>query len=262
MTAVKSIQELLDESPATDNTTTLGRLWGVMGELRAKLLARFELHPNPDTEDLRAYGTADGRFRGEMFTFRGPVIDYLVSSWIGNPALGFTNLHLNIWLKPHLRVPHLGIVFGTIPDLFFYADYVPRTDLWVDLDYLDRYYEPLNPGYLELRGDARLKPFVSLSTYIRQAQSPAALAYTAPVNDDTISLVTAAAHERLDRWLDWMEQPEVTPEADRAAMAQRDLAIRRATGQRDPANAIGVRAFGAEYAGRLLAGLWGVRLDG
>lgn len=262
MTAVKSIQEHLDESPATDNTSTLGRLWGVMGELRAKLLARFELQPNPDTDELRAYASADGRLRGEMLTFRGPEIDYLVNSWIGNPALGFTNLHLNVWLKPHLRVPHLGIVFGTIPDLFFYADYVPRADMWADLEHLDRYFEPLNPRYLQLRGDARLKPFVSQSTYIRQAQSPSALAYTAAVNDDTLALVSAAAHEMLDRWLGWMEQPEVTPEADRAALAERDLAIRRANGQRDPANAIGVRAFGADYARRLLEGLWGVRLDG
>lgn len=259
-TGIKSIQGMLEAQPATDASEALGRLWATMGELRAKLLDRFDLADNPSSEPFRAYGTPDGLCRGEMHTFSGSTIDYLANAWIANPRAGFSNLHLNIWLRPQLRVPNLGIVFGTVPDLFFFADYVPRVDLWTDLDYLDRYYEPANRRFLELHADERLRPFISQSVYIRQAQSPAALCFTAPLRNDTLELVSSLAHEMLDRWLGWMDDPEPTAEHEQAALEQRDLAIRRATALRDPANSIGERMFGQAYATQLLEALWGISL--
>lgn len=32
-------------------------------------------------------------------------------------------------------------------------DYIPRTDLFTDLEYLDRYYETVNQTYLTLQAD-------------------------------------------------------------------------------------------------------------
>jgi hypothetical protein len=260
-TGVKSIQGMLAAQPTADASAPLDRLWATMGELRERLLNRFELSPSASAAPFRAYGTPDGSCRGEMLAFSGAPIDYLVSAWIGNPAAGFSNLHLNIWLGPELRVPHLGIVFGTVPDLFFFADYVPRADLWTDLEHLDRYYEPANQRFLELRADAELRPFISQSAYIRQAQSPCAIAFTAPLRDDTLALAHDLAHEVLDRWLAWMDSPELTPAGEHEALAQRDRTIRRAVALRDPANSIGERMFGQAYARQLLEALWGVGLE-
>jgi hypothetical protein len=260
-TGVTSIQGMLAAQPAADASGPLGRLWATMGELRGKLLDRFALAPSPAAAPFRAYATPDGSCRGELLAFGGAPIDYMVSAWIGNPAAGFSNLHLNVWLGPELRVPHLGIVFGTVPDLFFFADYVPRADLWTDLRHLDRYYEPANRRFLELRADAGLRPFISQSAYIRQAQSPCAVAFTAPLADETLALARDLAHEMLDRWLAWMVDPEPTPAGERAALAHRDRAIRRAVALRDPANSIGERMFGPAYARQLLEALWGVGLE-
>lgn len=260
-TGVKSIQGMLDAQPVADAGQALERLWAIMGELREKLLGRFALAPHAAAAPFRAYNTPDGACRGEMLTFSGEAIDYLANAWIGNPSAGFSNLHLNVWLRPQLRVPHLGIVFGTVPELFFFADYVPRSDLWTDLAYLDRYYEPANRRFLEIQADARLRPFISQSSYIRQAQSPCALCFTTPLNDDSLALVRDLAHELLDRWLTWMDSPEPVPAHEQAALARRDYAIRRATALRDPANSIGERMFGKEYAHQLLEALWGVALE-
>ncbi|NTU78847.1 MAG: red chlorophyll catabolite reductase [Chloroflexales bacterium] len=252
---------MLAAQPTADASEARDRLWAITGELRGKLLGRFELTPGAAAAPFRVYSTPDRSCRGEMLVFSGAAIDYMASAWIGNPSAGFSNLHLNIWLRPHLRVPNLSIVFGTVPDLFFFADYVPRADLWTDLEYLDRYYEPVNRRALELRADDRLRPFISQSVYIRQAQSPCALCFTAPLRDDTLALAGDLAHEMLDRWLTWMDSPEPTPEHERSALARRDLAIRRATALRDPANSIGERMFGKAYARKLLEALWGVSLE-
>ena len=65
-------------------------------------------------------------------------------SWLREPQMGFSNIHLTTWLGSQIRVPHLAFAFATVLHLFFYMDYIPRTDLFADLEYLDRYYEPVN----------------------------------------------------------------------------------------------------------------------
>lgn len=257
---VKSIEELLAEQPVIDNNSLLGRLWGIMGELKRRLGERFDLHPVEEVAEFKRYGSPEGP-RGELFAFRGPDLDYVAYSWIGNPALGFTNMHLNIWLHPRYRVPDLGIVFGTVPQLFFYMDYVPRADLWLDHDYMDRYFSPLNPRFLELHNDPRLKPFISQEVWIRQAASPCAYSFTAETSDETVELARRLAHEMMDRWLGWLETPEMVSGPEEEALNARRLeTIRKTHGYRDPANPIGEKFFGKEMAQRLLEALWGVRL--
>ena len=53
-------------------------------------------------------------------------------------------MHLTIWLDQQIRVPHLAYAFATVPHLFFYMDYIPRTDLFTDLEYLDRYFRVMS----------------------------------------------------------------------------------------------------------------------
>lgn len=254
---IQSVMEMVDQRPGIDNTPVFARLWNILGELRHKLDARFELHPDSSTKHLQAYSAPDGNAKGSLNTFSGPEIDWLVHSWIGNPKSSFSNMHLTIWLGSQIRVPHLAFAFGTVPDIFFYMDYIPRTDLFTDLEYLDRYYEPVNQTYLTLRTNPRLLPFISKNLYIRQAQSPTSLCYTCKGEEDMLEVIRTVAHDMLDRWLGWVDEAEPVSEDERAALAARDLLVRRTIAERDPANEMGVRMFGAEFTNTLVRALWG-----
>lgn len=240
-----------------DNIATFEQLWEISNELRRKLETRFQLQPDPSTKDLQSYASFNRESQGSLNTFVSSEIDWLVHSWLRNSTSGFSNIHLTIWLRSHIRIPHLAYAFGTFPQLFFYMDYVPRTDLLTDLEYLDRYYEPANQTFLTLQADPRFTPFISKTLYMRQSQSHTSLCYTCPITDETIALVRTVAHEMLDRWLTWVEEAEPVPEDRRAALAERDLLVRRAIVERDPANQMAVQFFGKELTEKLVRSLWG-----
>jgi hypothetical protein len=255
---IKSVVEMLAERPEMDNLPVFNRLWDITLALRQKIDARFELKPDASVADLQPFhGLPSTGARGSQMTYSGPEMDWFVHSWIGNPQYGFCNMHITLWLGPQVRVPHFGLALATVPDLFFYMDYVPRVDLMTDLDYLDRYYEPVNEHYLETRKRPELAYFTSKSLYVRQALSEAAHCYTAKINDDALQFADDLAHSMLDRWLKWVDEAEPTPPGERAALAARDLVIRRNIAERDPANVVGERLFGKVLADRLVRNLWG-----
>ncbi|MHC5830155.1 MAG: red chlorophyll catabolite reductase, partial [Nostoc sp.] len=68
-----------------DNKAVFEQLWEITKELHQKLEARFQLHPDPSTQDLQQYCSLDGNINGSLTTFFGPEIDWLVHSWLGNP---------------------------------------------------------------------------------------------------------------------------------------------------------------------------------
>jgi len=258
--SVQSVIDRMDSLGGNDATPTFRKLSGVMAELRARLTHRFALQRHPACEGFQSFGTADGMCRGAVNTFYGPEVDYLVDSWLGNPAGGFTNLHLNTFLGPQLRVPHLGIAMGTIPDLFFYLDFLPRVDLTVDTAYLDQYYEGINKLYLEMLDRPGFRPFVSRTVYVRQAISPCGICMNADITDENIALIQRLAHTLMDRWFEFIDQAIPVPEAERAALNARDRHLRRTVAERDPANALVVRLFGAEMTHRLVESLCGDQL--
>ncbi|WP_373526072.1 red chlorophyll catabolite reductase [Nostoc sp.] len=240
-----------------DNKAVFDQLWGITNELRQKIDARFELDPDPSTKNLQSYAAMTGSAHGSLNTFSGSEIDWLVHSWLRDPKSGFCNMHLTIWLKSQIRVPHLAFAFATVPYLFFYMDYIPRSDLFVDLEYLDRYYEPMNQTYLALREDAQFKQYTSKTLYIRQAQSHTSLCFTSPVTAETLARLRTVAHEMIDRWLKWVDEAESVPDEQRVALSNRDLIVRQAIAERDPDNQIAVRLFGAEMTDKLVRSLWG-----
>lgn len=253
----KSVLELVDARPDVDNRELFDALWSILVELRRKIEARFELRPDPSTADLQPYTAEHGEGKGVLATYSGPEIDWLVHSWVGTPHTSFSNMHLTAWLGPHIRVPHLGMALGTMPDIFVYMDYVPRVDLMVDLAYLDRYYEPANARAIQIAGDPAFTPFFSRSLYMRQSQSHASICAMVKPRPETLGTIRKIGHEMVDRWIGWIDAAEPVPEAERPALAARDLLVRRTIAERDPANAIGVRLFGAPMTERLVRGLWG-----
>jgi hypothetical protein len=255
---VKTIQEIMEEKAPFDATTVLDRFWAEMGVLRAKLMDAVELHPHEQWQDLQHYEANDGGARGELLAYRGPKIDYFVNSYIGNPALGFTNVHFNVWVSPEYLTPHLGLVLGTIPDLFSYADVTSRLDPVEHGEHLDRYHGQLNESWLADQANEALTPFTSIDAYIRLSASPVAQGYTSTLSEENLDTVFGIAHRYLDTWIGWMADPEPTPPDQIEAVRRRDTAIRKQQGFRDPANPIGVRMFGEERGRYLLSGLWGM----
>lgn len=256
MDTTKSIAEMIAERPSVNNQEVFAALWAITSELKEKVFARFTLHPDPCSARFQPYGVGS-QPSGFLSAFAGPEIDWLVYSWVGTPGTSFTNMHLTIHVGAQYKIPHFGFALGTAPDIFLYMDYLPRVDFWADVTYADKYLQPVNERFLQLRNDGRFSPFVSQDMTMRLYQSPTSHCYMVPPNDDAIALIRATAHEMLDRWLGWFDDAAPVPLAERPALAIRDLYMRRTICERDPANAIAARLFGAAYADELVKTLWG-----
>ncbi|WP_420630139.1 red chlorophyll catabolite reductase [Candidatus Leptofilum sp.] len=252
----KSIAQMVAERPSVNNQELFDALWGITTELKEKVFARFALNPDPCSAKFQPYGGED-KPSGFLSTFAGPEIDWLVYSWVGTPGTSFTNMHLTINVGAQVKIPHFGFALGTAPDIFMYMDYLPRVDFWADATYADKYLLPANERFLQLRNDGRFSPFVSQDMSMRLYQSPTSHCYMVTPNDETLTLIRETAHEMLDRWLDWFDDAEPVPEAQRPALAARDLYMRQTICERDPANAIADRLFGKAMADELVKTLWG-----
>ena len=258
---VKGVQDFVDESGASiDVTPAYTALWALVDELRVKVEKRFALTRDPSTERFDDYRGDDGQGGGPRGTIRGysgPEVDWMIHSWIANPTASFTNIHLTVWLGPQIKVPHFGLAFGTFPAVWCYIDSVPRSDLMVDLEHLDTYYEPVNEEHLDVRSRPGLANFVSRGLYVRQSLSETAHCFSCDDVDLALTTVRDLAHRHLDRWLQWVDEAPATDPAERPALAARDEAIRRNIAERDPANVMGVRYFGEELTADLVRALWG-----
>lgn len=90
---------MFEQQLGIDNTALFEQLWSITNELRQKLNARFEIHPDASTQNLQEYSATNGEAKGSLKTFSGSEIDWLVHSWLRDPKLGFSNMHLTIWLR-------------------------------------------------------------------------------------------------------------------------------------------------------------------
>ena len=256
METTQSIVDIHDTAGPTDTTAEFDQLQAAMGDMFDRVNARFELEPDPSVEEFHSYGVEDGP-TGAINAYVGPEVDWCIHSWIGNPAAGFTNLHLTVWNGPHTLVPHLGMAWGTLPDYWYFVDYVPRVDLLSNPDYLDRYYEPHNQQYMEMREAPGFSPFVSQTLYIRQSVSHTALCFVAERTPESADTMIELANGRMTDWFAHLDEGHPVPPSERAALAERDLFVRRTVADRDPANVMGVRFFGEDMTERLVRSLWG-----
>lgn len=253
----EGVEGILDRPEQIDTTATFHTLWGITVELMEKITARFDVTRDPGTEQFESYGGETEHPSGHLAAFTGPELDWLVHSWIGNPPSGFTTMHLTAWLGPHIDVPHIGIAWGTLPDLWFSIDYIPRSDLMLDTESLDKYYAPLDRQFHELCADEGLRPFTSEALYVRQALSEVAACHTTDTTRERLDQIRELVHDRVDRWLGYVDEAVPVPEDRRAQLAADDLARRRTLAERDPANIMAVRFFGEELTGSLVRARWG-----
>jgi len=250
----KTIDQFLAENPDVDVTRYWERCWGILSGVKNRIAARFPgLIREPSTEDRDYYTSPNGEWEGSMKAWSGSGVDWLVNSWLGNRQASILDMNATAFLDQQTDVPHLVIVFGTIPKLFFYADYTPRRNLMTDVDYLDRYYgDEVNQWYLDLRGHESFQWSVSHGNYMRALTNPTTQSLTGELNHANLDVLEAYVNGKVDRWLNWLDGAQPVAEDERAALQQSDFTIREMGYARDPMNKLAVQVFGEDMVDTMI----------
>ena len=248
----KTITEYFDENPNVDNTEIFNEFWRILSDLREKLEKRFSVRNHATSDGYEYYQTPDGSYEGSLNTFSGDVVEWMVHSWIGNRKASILDMNFTVWLGPQIDVPHLGIVFGTIPKIYHYSDCLPRRDLMANYDYLAKYYEPFNQEYLKLRSDSRFETMVSHGSYMRAILTPIAANYVTERDLQIIPVLEEYVHKLFDYWMSLVENAEILPESEQREISKRDHYLRQACYKYDPMNALSRRFLGDELTDTLV----------
>jgi len=256
---LKTVQELIDESPVVDITEMYEQWRGALAGLLAKVESRFELTQDPSTNGMEVESELGDGIHGKIACFAGPEIDWLVYSWVADPKRGFANLHLTISPGAQVDIPLFGMAFanfGIRP--WAYIDVLPRRNIAVDTAYYEKYYASGNEHWLDVRrSNPRMDWFTSPSAYVRGIISPIPFLYSGPYEQATTDLMISEAHTMLDRWLGWWDTDASVPEAERDEFGRFTEDLRRTAAQMDPANSVAERLFGSETSDLLVARIWG-----
>ncbi len=249
----KTIDQFLAENPDVDVSKAWERCWGTLAAIKERISKRFpELTLDPDCEGREYYTSPNGEFEGSMQAWSGPGCDWLVNSWLGNRKASILDMNATAFLDQQTDVPHFVMVFGTIPKLFFYFDFTPRANLMTDPDYLEKYYEPINERYLELRGHPNFQWSVSHGTYMRSLTNPSTQSLMGDLTDANIDILEAYAWDMLDTWEGWLDQATPIPEERRREQLLYDFTVRRLGYELDPMNKLAVQVFGEDKVDEML----------
>ncbi len=247
---IKTIHEFLADQPNVDVSGAWKRCWGIHAGIVDRVRTRFPVTKHPATLGREYYISLDGGMEGSFNAYTGSQVDWLVHSWLGNRKASLLDMNATVFLSQQNRVPHLVVIFGTVPKLFFYADYTPRLDLRMDLDYVNKYYEPANAAAIRLRGNPNFSWNWSHGTYLRSLMSPVATSIMGELNDANIDTCERYLEEFVGRWFGWLDEAEQDPlpESQRSAQQHYDYYVRETGYRTDPMNVLAQRAFGqAEF---------------
>lgn len=251
-TDTRTIMEFLAENPNVDVSKAWERCWNIHSRIVERVRDRFPCEPHPSCAGEEYFKSSNEQMEGSFKACSGDDVDWLVQSWIGNRQASILDMNATVFLSQQTRVPHLAIIFGTIPKLYFYAEYCPRVDLRTNYDYLQRYMEPANEDFLKFRSDPDWTPFVSHGTYLRALMSPIATSATSELTDDNISTCEKFLGPFVDRWFRWLDDAESVPEEERAAQQAFDFKVRELGYRTDPMNMLPKRVFGEREFNRRL----------
>ena len=249
---VKTIHEFLADNPDQDVSGQWERCWAIHSRIAERIIERFDARLHPISEGADYYQAADGKMEGSFFGYTGNDMDWFVRAWIGNRKASLIDMNINVALGQGTQVPNLMLIFGTVPNLLFYADYVPRVDLMVNEAYLKKYYDDANQDYLEFRSNTDFVWSASHGTAIRAMQSPVCSSYITELNDEHLDLCEAYLEKFVDRWFRWVDEAEPLPVDQRDAQQQYDFTYREMTNRLDPMNVLVSPIFGEEEGQRML----------
>jgi hypothetical protein len=249
----KTIDQFLAENPDVDVSKAWERCWGILHDVKERIATRFPgLALEPNCVGREYYTSPNGEFEGSMQAWSGAGVDWLVNSWLGNRKASILDMNATAFLDQQTDVPHFVMVFGTIPKLFFYFDFTPRKNIYVDADYIERYYEPINEAYLALRGNTNFQWSVSHGTYMRSLTNPSTQSLMGDLNDANISILEEYAYDMLDTWMGWLDTATPLPQEQRAAQQAYDYTVRRLGYERDPMNKLAAQVFGEDKVEEML----------
>lgn len=243
---IKTITEFLAEQPNVDVSHAWQRCWGIHSGIVDRVKARFPVSKHPSTVGHEYFTSLDKSMEGSFNAYTGPQVDWLVHSWLGNRKASILDMNATVFLSQQNRVPHLIVIFGTVPKLFFYADYIPRLDPRMHLDYVQKYYEPANAAAIKLRGHPDFTWNWSHGTYLRGLMSAVCTSIMGELNDANIDVCERYLEDFVGRWFGWLDEAEANPlpDAERAAQQHYDYYVREAGYRTDPMNFLAQRAFG------------------
>ena len=248
--------EFLSENPDVDVSAAWERCWGIQTKIIERVRARYDVKRHPSCDGREYYVSDDhevhGKMEGSFNSYTGDEVDWLVHSWIGNRQKSILDINATVFLGQMNQVPHLTIIFGTIPRLYFYAEYTPRMDLRTNPDYVSKYYEPVNQDFLEFRANQDWTRFVSHGTYLRSLMSPICVSSHAELNDVNIDYCEDYLEKFIQRWFDWLDEAEELPIERRDEQQKYDYAVRELGYRNDPMNILPIQVFGEEEANRML----------
>jgi hypothetical protein len=246
---VKTIHEFLAENPDVDVSKQWERCWNIHGRIADRIIDYFDAELHPISEGAEYYTSPDGAMEGAFFGYTGNDLDWFVRSWIGNRKASIIDMNINVALGQRTQVPNLMIIFGTVPNLLFYADYVARVDLKIKEEYVKKYYEgDVNQEYLDFRANTDFVWSASHGPIIRGMQSPVCSSYITALTDEHLDQCEAYLDKFVDRWFRWLDEAEELPPDRRDAQQQYDFTYREYTNRSDPMNVLVERTFGAERA--------------
>lgn len=252
------LADVLDSRGKVDNTNVFNYLVGVREKCWQMINSALSLHEDLACQDIEHIPDLDGNTVGNMHTYTGDKspVDWLVRSWIGKPETGFTNIHLTAWLNETVDVPHLGFALGTAPDVFFYCDLMPRYEIPLHPEHMDKYHQPLNDTWVNLRRDKSISVFNPVDMFTRSSLSPAVMVGLVPF-EIFKEKVEPHLYEYVQYWVDLVKAAEPTPKEIRPVLQHRDHHVRKNIVERDPANVLADRLLGVPMRERLVRILWG-----
>jgi hypothetical protein len=248
----KTILQFLAESPNVDVSRGWERCWGIHSGIVERVKRRFDVTKHPSCAGREYYTSLDGSMEGSFTAYSGNEVDWLVHSWLGNRKASLLDMNATVFLSQQTFVPHLIVIFGTVPKLFFYADYTPRVDLRTNTDYVQRYYEPANAACLKLRGHPSFAWNWSHGTYLRGLMSPVCTSIMGELDDAHIDVCERYLEDFVGRWFAWLDEAEPVPEDRRVAQQAHDYTVRELGYRTDPMNVLAVRGFGQTEFERML----------
>lgn len=251
---IKTIHEFLAEQPNVDVSDAWKRCWAIQQGIVDGVRARYPVTKHASTAGREYYTSLDGGMEGSFNAWTGPQVDWLVHSWIGNRKASLLDINATVYLAQQNRVPHLVVIFGTVPKLFFYADYTPRVDLRMNVDYVNKYYEPANASALKMRGNPNFTWNWSHGSYLRGLMSPVCTSIMGELTDANIDICEAYLKEFVGRWHGWLDEADRNPlpESERAAQQHYDFYVREQGYRTDPMNVLAQRAFGQQEFEKML----------
>jgi hypothetical protein len=199
----------------------------------------------------------DGQNVGELRVYRGRGrVQKVVSSRFALASPVMDSHSVVIFTQPDSPVPHFGLDSVRLDSrVHLYVDLLPKRDLAVSLDYLDRCYVPLSDLQRELEQDPRFTSSVAPLRH-RALLSPWHALYTLDPTD------LGAAEDYVDRYVShWASllasnAPELRTDP---TLIERDAEYRKTLYSRevDPAWSMLDRAIGRDAVDDILAALSG-----